>query len=179
MFPSAPGAPDAFSTQAAGQWSFPCGKSRSPEAYKTEKVIFMLYENENKPPTMIERQRIMLVDNDHDMLSFLNLTLEQEGFDTIVVADVDSATDLLDNINPDLVILDTVSPEQDSLEILDRMRQHSKVPIIMLSTEYEAEKMREALSHGADDYIRLPFGIRPFIARIRAKLRRTHNVNTH
>jgi DNA-binding response OmpR family regulator len=138
----------------------------------------MLYENENKPPAMIERQRIMLVDNDNDMLSFLNHTLEQEGFDTIVVADVDSATNLIDSINPDLVILDTISIEKDSLEMLDQIRKHSRVPIIMLSTEYEAETMQEALSHGADDYIRIPFGIRPFIARIRAKLRRTHNSNT-
>ena len=133
----------------------------------------MLYQNENKPPSMVERQRIMLVDNDQDMSSFLNLTLEQEGFDTIVVVDADSATNMLENLNPDLVILDTISPEQDSLEILERMRKHSKVPIIMLGTEYEPETIQKALSHGADDYIRIPFGIRPFIARIRAKLRRT------
>jgi DNA-binding response OmpR family regulator len=139
----------------------------------------LLYENENKPPAMVERQRIMLVDNDQDMLSFLNLTLEQEGFDTIVFTDVDAATNMLDNLNPDLVILDTVSSEQDSLEILNQMRKYSRVPIIILSTEYEAKAMREALSHGADDYIRIPFGIRPFIARIRAKLRRTRITDLH
>jgi DNA-binding response OmpR family regulator len=138
----------------------------------------MLYENENKPPVMMERQRIMVVDNDNDMLGFLNHTLEQEGFDTIVVADIDSATSLLDSVNPDLVILDTISTEKDTLAMLDQIRKHSRVPIIMLSTEYEAETMQEALSHGADDYIRIPFGVRPFIARIRAKLRRTHNSNT-
>jgi len=98
--------------------------------------------------------------------------LEQEGFDTVVVVDADAAANMLESLNPDLVILDTISPEQDSLEILDRMRKHSKVPIIMLSAEYEADTMQKALSHGADDYIRVPFGIRPFIARIRAKLRR-------
>ena len=139
----------------------------------------MLYQNESKLPDMTERQRIMVVDNDQDMLSFLNSTLEEEGFDTIVVADVDSATNLLDTIKPDLVILDTVSPEQDSLEMLDTLRKHSQVPIIVLSSEYEADSLREALSHGADDYIRMPFGVRPFIARIRAKLRRTHFSNTH
>jgi DNA-binding response OmpR family regulator len=139
----------------------------------------LLYENENKPPAMVVRQRIMLVDNDQDMLSFLNLTLEQEGFDTIVVADVDAATNMLESLDPDLVILDTVSPEQDSLIILDQMRKHSKVPIILLSTKYEAQAMQEALIHGADDYIRIPFGIKPFIARIRAKLRRTHSADIH
>jgi two-component system, OmpR family, response regulator ChvI len=117
----------------------------------------------------------MLVDNDQDMLNFLNLTLEEEGFDTIVVADADAATNLIDSINPDLVILDTLSPEQDVLQMLDQIRKRSKVPIIILSAEYEAQKMREALFHGADDYVRIPFSTRPFIARIRAKLRRTHN----
>ncbi len=136
----------------------------------------MLYQNENQPPPMVERQRIMLVDNDQDMSNFLNLTLEQEGFDTVVVVDAGSAANMLDSLNPDLVILDTLSPDQDSLEILDRMRKRSKVPIIMLSAEYEADTMQKALLHGADDYIRVPFGIKPFIARIRAKLRRTpHN----
>ncbi len=133
----------------------------------------MLYQNENQPPPMVERQRIMLVDNDQDMSNFLNLTLEQEGFDTVVVVDAGSAANMLDSLNPDLVILDTLSPDQDSLEILDRMRKRSKVPIIMLSAEYEADTMQKALLHGADDYIRVPFGIKPFIARIRAKLRRT------
>jgi two-component system response regulator ChvI len=134
----------------------------------------LFLQNENQPPDIIERQRILLVDNDHDMLSFLNNTLENEGFDTVVVADIDAAQNLLDSVKPDLVILDTMSPAHDSLEILDRIRQQSKVPIIILSTEYEAESMREALSHGADDYIRMPFGVRPFVARVRAKLRR-HN----
>ena len=137
----------------------------------------MLYQNENKPPPMVERQRIMLVDNDQDMSSFLNLTLEQEGFDTVVVVDADSAANMLENLNPDLVILDTLSPEQDSLEILDSMRKRSRVPIIMLSAEYEAETMQKALLHGADDYIRIPFGIKPFIARIRAKMSRKYNTN--
>lgn len=135
----------------------------------------MLLQNENKPASIIEAQRIMLVDNDQDMSNFLNLTLEQEGFDTIVVTDTEAATNLLNTIKPDLIILDTLSPEQDGLELLDRMRKRSRAPIIMLSADVEAQKMREALAHGADDYIRMPFGVKPFIARIRAKLRRNIN----
>jgi len=135
----------------------------------------MLYQNENQPPDMKERQRIMVIDNDQDMQSFLNNTLEQEGFDTIVVADADSAASLVDSIKPDLVIVDTISSEQDSLETLSLLRKHSSVPIIMLSPEYAPEAMRQALSRGADDYIRMPFGIKPFIARIRAKLRRANS----
>jgi CheY-like chemotaxis protein len=163
-------------------------ENHPPHVFKKLKGCFMLngdgnkpliFKNENQPPDILARQRIMLVDNDQDMLSFLNNTLENEGFDTIVVADIDSAINLLESVKPDLVVLDTMSPEQDNLEILDRMRKHSKVPIIMLSTEYKAEKMREALSHGADDYIRIPFGVKPFIARVHAKLRRNINTNNN
>jgi DNA-binding response OmpR family regulator len=134
----------------------------------------MLLQNENKPQLEVEPQRIMLVDNDQDMLNFLNLTLEQEGFDTIVVTDVDAATGLLNSVKPDMIILDGLSADYDSIAMLDKIRKQSNVPVIMLSMEYEAQAMREALSHGADDYIRLPFSIRPFVARVRAKLRRTY-----
>jgi DNA-binding response OmpR family regulator len=135
----------------------------------------MLYQNMNRPPVPVERQRIMVVDNDRDMSSFLNNTLEQEGFDTIVVADEDSAAGMVERIKPDLVILDTISPDRDSLETLAQIRKHSSVPVILLSAEDEAKAMREALSHGADDYIRLPFGVKPFVARVRAKLRRAYS----
>jgi two-component system response regulator ChvI len=124
---------------------------------------------------MNERQRIMVVDDDKDMLRLLNRTLESEGFDTVIVDDGDSALNLLDKIEPDLVILDETMPEKDSLEILDRMREHSDVPIIMLTSEYEVELLRTALAHGADDFVRKPFGTRSFIARIRAKLRRARH----
>ncbi len=119
------------------------------------------------------RQRILIVDDDQDMLRLLNLTLEQEGFDTVIVADGDSAVNLMDKIDPDLVILDTMTPGPDNFQMLDHMREHSDVPIIMLTTEYEVESLRQALSHGADDFIRKPFGMRSFLARIQAKLRRT------
>lgn len=119
-----------------------------------------------------DRQRILVVDDDQDMLRLLNRTLEMEGFDTIVVADGDSAVNLLDKIEPDLVVLDTMAPEHDSFQILDQLREHSNIPIIMLTTDHEVESLRMALSRGADDFIRKPFGMRSFVARIRAKLRR-------
>jgi len=122
---------------------------------------------------MNDRQRIMVVDDDQDMQRLLNRTLELEGFDTVIVADGDSAVNLLDEIAPDLVILDTMIPGVDSFQVIEHMREHSDVPIIMLSTGHEVESLRKALSLGADDFIRKPFGMRSFLARIRAKLRRT------
>jgi DNA-binding response OmpR family regulator len=126
---------------------------------------------------MNERQRIMVVDNDKDMKRLLNHTLESEGFDTVIVDDGDSALNLLDKIAPDLIILDETNTEKDSLQILDQMREHSDVPIIMLTSNYEVELLRTALAHGADDFVRKPFGTRSFLARIRAKLRRARHVS--
>jgi len=122
-----------------------------------------------------ERQRIMVVDDDQDTLRLLNRTLEMEGFDTVIVDDGDSALNLLDKVEPDLVILDTMSPGNESLEIIDHMREHSDVPIIIISSGYEIESLRKALAHGADDFIRKPFVTRSLIARIRAKLRRAQH----
>jgi len=121
---------------------------------------------------MNERQRILLVDDDQDMLRVLNRTLKLEGFDTVIVADGDSALNLMDRIQPDMVILDEMTPGDDSLQVIDHIREHSDVPIIMLTREYEMEGLRQALSHGADDFIRKPFGTKSFVARVRAKLRR-------
>lgn len=114
----------------------------------------------------------MVVDDDQNMLKLLNRTLELEGFDTIVVADGDSALTLLAEINPDLVILDIMMPGLDGFQTLDLIREHSDVPVIILTARHEVTMMQKALSLGADDYVRKPFSTRALIARIRAKLRR-------
>ncbi len=121
---------------------------------------------------MNERQRIMLVDEDQDMARVLNRTLKLEGFDTVIVTDSDSALDLMEKIKPDMVILDDIMLGQESIGVIDQIREHSDVPIIMLAQEYEMGTLRRAFSHGADDYIRKPVGAKSFVARVRAKLRR-------
>jgi two-component system OmpR family response regulator len=123
---------------------------------------------------MNNRQRIMVVDDDQEMLRLLNRTLELEGFDTAIVTDSDAALTLLDEIEPDLIILDSMVRGSDNFQALDQIREHSNVPIIMLTGNYDAESLQRALSLGADDYIRKPFSTRAFVARIRAKLRRAH-----
>jgi len=126
-----------------------------------------------KLSAMNERQRILVVDDDQDMQKILNHTLDREGFDTIIVPDGDSALSLMDRVNPDLIILDTTMPNSDNFQTLDHIREHSDVPIIMLTTGYEVELLRKAMSLGADDFIRKPFSIRAFVARVHAKLRRS------
>lgn len=122
---------------------------------------------------MNEPQRILVVDNDQDMSRFLNCILEQEGYDTIVMTDADSVPDMLDNINPDLVVMEL--NDEDDLDILDLMRGQSDIPIIVLSMDIKAEFLRRTFSHGADDFVRMPFGVKPFMARIQAKLRRNQD----
>jgi DNA-binding response OmpR family regulator len=119
-----------------------------------------------------EHQRILVVDNDLDMLRFLNRALDIEGFDTVLVVDNDAAVDILQEIEPDLVIMDTIKPDEDTLRAIDRMRAHSNVPIVLLTSDNELTTLKEAFEHGADDFIRKPFGTKLFIARIKAKLRR-------
>ena len=121
---------------------------------------------------MDNRQCILIVDDDQDVLKLLNDTLETEGFDTVVVADGDSALTLLQDIDPDLVILDTTMPGFDGYQTLDLIREQSNVPVIMLSASYEAASLQKALSLGADDYVKKPFSTRSLMARIQAKLRR-------
>lgn len=119
-----------------------------------------------------ERQRILVMDDNQDMLMLLNRTLELEGFDTVIFVDYDEALTMLDTTNPDLVIIDTSLPEIHCIKVLDIIREHSNVPIIVITADNELDTLKTVLAHGADDFIRKPFGVRPFIARIKAKLRR-------
>jgi DNA-binding response OmpR family regulator len=115
------------------------------------------------------------MDNNQDMLKLLNRTLELEGYDTVVVADYDEALRLFEKLQPDMVIMDTFTPDDESLRTIDKMREHSDVPIIVIATNNEVETLKTMLAHGADDFIRKPFAVKPFIARIKAKLRRYHH----
>lgn len=124
---------------------------------------------------MDDRKLIMVVDDDQEMLRLLNRTLELEGFDAIVVADGESALTLLEETDPDLVILDIMMPGLDGLQTLDLIREHSNVPVIMLTARHEVESLQRALFLGADDYISKPFSIRSLTARIQAKLRRARH----
>ena len=136
----------------------------------------MVHNMSEKQETVTNnRQQILVVDDDRDMQRILDDTLNPDDFNTIVVTDEETALDLLETSSPDLVILDSATPDTDSFQILDRMREHSDVPIIMLTADYRIDSLRKALFRGADDYIRKPFGTRSFVARINAKLRRTHH----
>jgi DNA-binding response OmpR family regulator len=137
----------------------------------------VINETMEKTPDDNKLQRIMVVDDDEDMLKMLYHTLNLEGFDTVIVADSDQALRVLKEVEPDLVVLDSITPgEADCIKTLDQLREHSGVPIIVIDSDYELESLRKVLSHGADDYVRKPFSVRTLTARIKAKLRRCQPV---
>ena len=121
---------------------------------------------------MKKRLYIMVVDDEQAILSLLKRTLEPEGYGVVAADNGRSALALLEEHKPDLVILDIKMPGLDGFQVLDRIRQRSNVPVIMLTGMCEVETLRDALALGADDYVRKPFHTREFLARIRAKLRR-------
>ena len=115
---------------------------------------------------------IMVVDDEQAILRMLSRTLEPEGYGVILADNGSSALALLEECRPDLVILDIMMPGLDGFQVLDLIRQRSNIPVIMLTARGEVTTLRDALSLGADDYVKKPFGTRELLARIRAKLRR-------
>ena len=115
---------------------------------------------------------IMVVDDEQQILRLLKRILESEGYDVALASNGSSALVLLEEDRPDLIILDIMMPGLNGLQVLDLIRQHSNVPVIMLTGRCEVTTLRDALALGADDYVRKPFGTLELLARIRAKLRR-------
>jgi DNA-binding response OmpR family regulator len=119
------------------------------------------------------RFRVLVVEDDAQILRVLRLELEHEGYD------VETATDGLSGLEkalkePDLVILDLMLPKMDGMEVCSRVRAKSLVPIIMLTAKDRIPDRVSGLDHGADDYLTKPFAIDELLARVRARLRERH-----
>ncbi len=116
-------------------------------------------------------QRILIVDDEPQILRFLEPALEASGYATLHAETGREALRLAANAAPDLVILDLGLPDMDGKEVLTKLRAFSAAPIIVLSArDREAEKIA-ALDLGADDYVEKPFAIGELLARLRAALR--------
>ena len=122
---------------------------------------------------MAEKQeRILIVDDEETVRKLLKRTLEEGGYDVVTAANGAEALEKLSQFNVSLVLLDIKMPGLDGFQVLDRIRQLSDIPVIMLSAIKEVPTIRDSLALGADDYIRKPFRTRELLARIQAKLRR-------
>jgi two-component system response regulator ChvI len=115
---------------------------------------------------------IALVDDDRNILTSVSMALEAEGFTVQAYADGEEALQGLRARPADLVILDIKMPRMDGMELLDRLRRESRIPVIFLTSKDEEVDEVLGLRLGADDYIRKPFSQRLLIERIRAVLRR-------
>ncbi len=118
--------------------------------------------------------KILIVDDDPDLLEELRETLKQERYEVDTAADGEAALDKLFDNAYDLVLLDIMLPKIDGLEVLKEIRDGGiKTPVLMLTAKGSVEDKIAGLDHGADDYLPKPFDMAELMARIRSLLRRT------
>jgi two-component system KDP operon response regulator KdpE len=121
---------------------------------------------------MANKLRVLVVDDEMAIRRFLRTSLSAEGFEVIEAATGEQGLTSAARERPDLVLLDLGLPDLDGVEVTRRLREWSRVPLIIITVrDREAEKIR-ALDEGADDYLTKPFGLGELLARMRAALRR-------
>jgi two-component system KDP operon response regulator KdpE len=116
--------------------------------------------------------RILVADDDPQIIRALKVTLRARGYDIITAADGAGALDKTISHHPDLVMLDLGMPTLNGIEVIQGLRGWSQVPILVVSGRSDAADKVEALDAGADDYVTKPFAIDELLARIRALTRR-------
>ncbi len=119
------------------------------------------------------RYKILAVDDEQRMVRFIQLNLEQDGFQVITAYNGKEALEQVRTQLPDLVLLDIMMPDINGFEVLAKIREVNNVPVIMLTAKGEEDDRIQGLELGADDYITKPFSPRELVSRIRAVLRRT------
>ncbi|MFD2261826.1 response regulator transcription factor [Lacibacterium aquatile] len=117
-------------------------------------------------------QTIALIDDDQNILTSVSMSLEAEGYDVRTYNDGEAGLAGLLGRPPDLAVLDIKMPRLNGLEVLERLRKTSQIPVIFLTSKDDDEDELSGLSMGADDYIRKPFSQSLLLARIKAVLRR-------
>jgi phosphate regulon transcriptional regulator PhoB len=120
-------------------------------------------------------KKILIVEDEHDVVKLLKYNLEKEGFKVNYTTEGSLALAEIRRDEPDLVILDLMLPGLDGLEICRQLRRNEKyssLPLLMLTARGEEADRVVGLEMGADDYVTKPFSMRELIARVRALLRR-------
>ena len=121
---------------------------------------------------MVNKQKILIVDDDNNIAELIALYLTKECFETSIVNDGEEALKQFQTFGPNLILLDLMLPGIDGYQVCREIRQKSDVPIIMLSAKGETFDKVLGLELGADDYIMKPFDSKELVARVRAVLRR-------
>ena len=119
------------------------------------------------------KRTILLIEDEEAISEPLSAALVREGFDTVVAGTAAEGMELFEKRSPDLVLLDVMLPDGDGREILRRIRETSRTPVVMLTARGEETDRVLGLELGADDYVTKPFSAAELAARVRAVLRRT------
>ena len=122
--------------------------------------------------------KILIVDDEQDIVELVSYNLEKEGFKTVKAFDGEAALKMVKLQKPDLIILDLMLPKMNGLDVCRAIRRDPEtvsLPIIMLTAKGDEVDKIIGLENGADDYITKPFSIKELIARVRSILRRLHD----
>lgn len=116
--------------------------------------------------------RILLVDDEPEILRTLTITLRAQGYDVAHAVDGTAALSVASQTAPDVVVLDLGLPDLDGVDVIVRLRSWTAAPILVLSGRSDSADKVDALDAGADDYVTKPFGMDELLARLRAMTRR-------
>ena len=120
-----------------------------------------------------QKTTILIADDDPQLLRLMMRNLQLEGYDVLGVGDGQQALSRIEQRAPDLVLLDVMMPKMDGFTVCHRVRQFSRVPIIMVTARGQDQDKVRGLDLGADDYLAKPFSVEELLARVRAVLRRS------
>ncbi|WP_416308725.1 response regulator [Neptunicella sp. SCSIO 80796] len=116
-------------------------------------------------------QRILVIDDEPQIRRFMRISLTAESFEFLEATTAAEGLELAAQENPDLIILDLGLPDEDGFHVLQRLREWSNVPVLVLTARDAEEEKVKLLEGGANDYLSKPFGIKELIARIKVLLR--------
>lgn len=132
-------------------------------------IIEVIHKYDGIPMSL---KKILLIDDDHTLVSLLSEYLSGEGFEVIACYDGESGIEEAYKQNIDLILLDVMMPKMDGFSVLKALGEHYKTPILMLTAKGDDNDRILGLELGADDYLPKPFKHRELLARINAILRR-------
>ncbi|WP_261934058.1 response regulator transcription factor [Staphylococcus aureus] len=123
-------------------------------------------------------QKVLVVDDEHSIVTLLKYNLETAGYEVVVAFDGDEALEKVESEQPDLIILDVMLPKKDGIDVCKTVRTNKNlVPILMLTAKNDEFDRVLGLELGADDYMTKPFSPREVVARVKA-ITREHMLNT-
>lgn len=129
-------------------------------------------------PDAGHKTRVLLVEDDPNIVDLIRSNLAARGFDTVVCTDGMHALQRIETEEPDIVLLDLMLPEADGFDLCRQIRERSSVGVIVVSARGGERDKVTALNMGADDYLTKPFSVEELLARITATLRRTRAAGT-